>query len=53
MFFILLIVLIAQLGFWDTFGAVLGAAAMIVLFVVLGVAVVVVGLFAFARRLFR
>jgi hypothetical protein len=53
LFFILLVILIAQLGFWDTFGAVLGAVAMIVLFVVLAIAVVVVGLFAFARRLFR
>lgn len=53
LFFILLIILIAQIGFWDTFGAVLGAVAMVALFVVLGVAVVAVGLFAFARRLFR
>ena len=53
LFFILLIILIAQIGFWDTFGAVLGAVAMFVLFAVLAVAVVVVGLFAFARKLFR
>jgi hypothetical protein len=53
LFFILLVILIAQIGFWDTFGAVLGAAAMMVLFIVLAVAVVAVGLLAFARKLFR
>ena len=53
LFFILLVILIAQIGFWKTLGAVLGAVAMIVLFVVLGVAVLVVGLLAFARGLFR
>ncbi len=53
LFFILLVVLIAQLGFWDTFGAVLGAAAMIVLFILLAVAVAAVGVAAFARRRFR
>jgi hypothetical protein len=53
LFFILLVILIAQIGFWKTFGAVVGAAAMVVLFVVLAVAVIVVGLLAFARGLFR
>jgi hypothetical protein len=53
LFFILLVILIAQLGFWDAFGAVLGAVAMMILFVVLAGAIVVVGLLAFARRLFR
>jgi len=38
LFFILLIILTAQIGFWDTFGAVLSAAAMVVLFIVLVVA---------------
>ncbi len=42
-FIILLVVLIAQVGFWDTLGAVLGAAAMLVLFVVLAVAAAVAG----------
>jgi hypothetical protein len=32
---IVLAVLIAQVGFWDTLGAVLGAAAMMVLFLLL------------------
>ena len=53
LFFILLIILIAQIGFWKTLGAVLGAAVMMVLFVILGIAVIVVGLLAFARGLFR
>jgi hypothetical protein len=53
LFFILLVILIAQLGFWDAFGAVLGAALMMVLLVLLAAGVVVVGFLAFARRLFR
>ncbi len=32
---IILAILIAQVGFWDTLGALLGAAAMFVLFIVL------------------
>lgn len=36
--FVILVILIAQLGFWDTFGAILGAAAMMGLFSVLLVA---------------
>jgi hypothetical protein len=35
--FIILVVLIAQLGFWKTFAAILGGAAMIVLFVILAI----------------
>jgi hypothetical protein len=51
LFFILIVILIAQIGFWDTFGAILGAAAMMVLFVVLIVAVVaLVGMYV-AKRL--
>lgn len=53
LFFVLLVVLIAQVGFWKTLGAVLGAAVMLVVFAVLAVAVIVVGLLAFARGLFR
>lgn len=33
--FLLLVLLIAQVGFWDTLGAVLGAAAMMLVFVLL------------------
>lgn len=50
LFFILLIVLIAQVGFWKTLGAILGAALMMVLLVVLVVAVLVVGGFAVLKR---
>ncbi|MCC2688417.1 MAG: hypothetical protein K0S21_1220 [Rhizobiaceae bacterium] len=47
---IVLVVLIAQIGFWDTLGAVLGAAAMIVLLVVLvGAAVAIGGYMLFQR----
>lgn len=53
LFFILLVILIAMFGFWETLGAVLGAVAMIVIFVIVAAAVVVVGLLAFARNLFR
>jgi hypothetical protein len=35
--FIILVILIAQLGFWKTFAAILGGAAMIVLFVILAI----------------
>ena len=37
-FFILLIILIAQLGFWKTFAAVIGAVAMIVLLIITAIA---------------
>lgn len=50
---ILLVILIAQIGFWETFGAVLGAAAVMVLFIALELAVVPVGLWVSARKLFR
>jgi hypothetical protein len=51
-FFILLIVLIAQVGFWNTLGAILGAAAMMVILVVLIVAIVaLVGLYIARRTL--
>jgi hypothetical protein len=53
LYFILLIILIAQIGFWKTLGAVLGAALMVALFGFLVIAVVVVGMLAFARGLFR
>jgi hypothetical protein len=43
LFFILLILLIAQIGFWHTLGAVLGAALMFILLIPLILAVVIVG----------
>jgi hypothetical protein len=42
-FFILLVLLIAQIGFWHTLGALLGAVLMFVLFIPLLVVVVVLG----------
>jgi hypothetical protein len=51
LFFLLLIILIAQIGFWNTLGAILGAAAMMVLLVVIIVAIVVVGGLFAAKRL--
>jgi hypothetical protein len=53
LFFILLVVLIAQVGFWNTLGAILGAAAMIVLLIVIIVAVVVIGGFMVVGRMGR
>ena len=51
-FFILLIVLIAQVGFWNTLGAVLGAAAMMAILVILIIALVaLVGLYIARRTL--
>jgi hypothetical protein len=54
LFFILVIILIAQIGFWKTLGAILGAAVMIGLLIVLAVAAVAVGglwLIGRARRM--
>ena len=36
--FVILVIMIAQLGFWDTFTAILGGVAMLVLFVLLAIA---------------
>jgi uncharacterized membrane protein len=48
--FVVIAILIAQVGFWKTLGAVLGAAAMTVLFVVLLTAgVALAGYIAFRR----
>lgn len=52
-FFILLVVLIAQVGFWHTLGAILGAVLMIVLLMLLLVAVILVGVVSFVGRLGR
>ena len=42
-FFVLLILLIVQIGFWNTLGAVLGAVLMFVLLIPLLIAVAVLG----------
>ena len=51
--FIILVVLIAQIGFWDTFAAILGGVAMLVLFVLLAIILVVLGGILLVRRLRR
>jgi hypothetical protein len=38
--FVILVILIAQVGFWDTFTAILGGVAMLVLFILLAIAFV-------------
>jgi hypothetical protein len=50
LFFVLLVILIAQLGFWKALGAVIGAAAMFGLLIVLVIAVVVCGGLVIASR---
>jgi hypothetical protein len=49
--FLILVIMIAQLGFWDTFSAILGGVAMIVLFVLLAIAFVALGGLLLIRRL--
>ena len=49
--FVILVILIAQVGFWDTFTAILGGVAMIVLFVLLAIALVVLAGLLLVRRL--
>ena len=51
--FVILVILIAQIGFWDTFAAILGGVAMIVLFVILATALVVLAGVLLLRRLRR
>lgn len=50
-FFIILIVLIAQIGFWDTLGAIVGATLMVALLVVLAIAALAVGGIMLARKI--
>lgn len=47
---VLLAILVAQVGFWKTFAAVLGAIGVVVLFVVLAVATVVLTVMYFLGR---
>jgi hypothetical protein len=49
--FIILVVLIAQVGFWKTFAAILGGVAMIVLFVILAIVFLVLTGTLVIRRL--
>jgi hypothetical protein len=50
---VLVAILIAQIGFWDTLGALLGAAAAILLFFAVLIAAVVVAGYLAYRRLLR
>jgi hypothetical protein len=47
---IIIAVLIAQIGFWDTLGAILGAAAVLVLFVLLLAAAAGIAAYLMFRR---
>lgn len=47
---LLLAVLIAQIGFWDTFGAVLSAVGVIILFLLVAAAAVAVAGYMVVRR---
>ena len=49
--FLVLVILIAQVGFWDTFSAILGGVAMIVLFVLLAIALLVLAGVVLIRRM--
>jgi hypothetical protein len=49
--FLILVILIAQIGFWDTFAAILGGFAMLVLFLLLAIAFVALGGLLLIRRL--
>jgi hypothetical protein len=51
LFFILIIILIAQVGFWNTLGAIAGAALMVVVLIVLIAAIVALGGYLFVRRM--
>jgi hypothetical protein len=51
LFFVLLVILIAQIGFWKTLGAVLGAAAMLVVLIAIVIAVFAIGGFLIAGSL--
>jgi hypothetical protein len=51
--FVILVVLVAQLGFWDTFSAILGGVAMLVLFVLLAAGLVALAGLLIVRRLRR
>ena len=53
LFFLLIVLLIAQIGFWHTLGAIIGAVLMIILLVLLLVAVIAVGFIGFVGRLGR
>lgn len=51
--FILVVILIAQIGFWDALGAILGAVLMVVLLVGLVAAIAIFGVLFLLNRLAR
>jgi hypothetical protein len=51
--FLILVIMIAQLGFWDTFQAILGGVAMLVLLALLGIALLTVAAVIIVRGLRR
>lgn len=50
---ILLIILVAQVGFWDTLSAILGATLIVILFFVLAAAAIAIAGYLIYRRLLR
>lgn len=48
--FILLVVLIAAFGFWDTLAAIFGAALLLILVIVLAIATLGLGGYLFLKR---
>jgi hypothetical protein len=48
--FLILVIMIAQIGFWDTFSAIIGGIAMILLFIVLLIAVLTLAGVLLTRR---
>jgi hypothetical protein len=50
---LVLIVLIAQIGFWDTFQAILGGLAMVLLLILLTGGLIALALYSAIRRLRR
>ncbi|MGX1308014.1 putative membrane protein [Amorphus suaedae] len=49
-FFLILIILIATVGFWKTLGAIIGAAAMVVVLIFLAVLAIIIGGLWMMRR---
>jgi hypothetical protein len=49
--FLILVIMIAQLGFWNTFQAILGGVAMLVLLVLLAIALLAVVAALIFRRM--
>lgn len=50
---ILIAILVAQVGFWDTLAALLGAVAVVVLFFLVLAAAVALGAYLLFRRVWR